>query len=451
MPLSPSEVADVARLLWSQHQNELALHDSAHDYLRGLRGIPEIPDGAGDELKDLARMAVKNVLRLVVESFAQNLGVVGFRSPAADTDSDVWKAWQEQRLDARQSEAIRPALTYGSSYAVVDNAGAVRLRTPRQLLAMYQDPSVDQWPAYALETWIDYSGRTPERRGCLIDAEAFYTFSLGRTRNNVVGEDRVRRIQIGESVVEEPHDFGLCPAVRFINDRDAEDVVVGEVRPLIPQQRAINAVNFDRLTVSRYGAFPQKYAIGWAPAGPDELIKASVARLQAFADDDVKVGAFPQASVDPYNSILQEMLAHVAMTAQIPISSVTGSISNLSADALAMAEAPYQRKLTAKRESFGESWEQVLMLMGQARGIAVPGDAEVVWRTGEVRSFAQVVDGIVKLEATGIPVTDLLQDIPGWSQQRIDSVTAAVRREAGRATIDRLVAPDVAGDSGTPA
>lgn len=443
--LAPDDVADVARLLWSQHQNELALHDAAHDYLRGLRGVPEIPEGAGDELGDIARMSVKNVLRLVVDAFAQNLSVSGYRSPEADTDSEVWQAWQAQRLDARQSEAIRPALTYGSSFAVVDSMGGVRLRTPRQLLSMYADPSVDQWPAYALETWIDYSGRTPERRGCLIDDEAFYTFSLGRTRNGVVGEDRVRRIQIGDSVETTPHDFGVAPVARFINDRDAEDVVVGEVRPLIPQQRAINAVNFDRLTVSRYGAFPQKYAIGWAPATASELVKASVVRLQAFDDPEVKVGTFAQASVEPYNSILQEMLAHVAMTAQIPISSVTGSIANLSADALALAEGPYQRKLAAKRESFGETWEQVLMLMGQAQGIPVPDDAEVVWRSGEVRSFAQVVDGITKLEATGIPVTELLEDIPGWSQQRIDSVTASVRREQGRATIDLLTGDGLGG------
>lgn len=462
--LDPDEVIEVVRDLWKRHERERAEHDRVYDYLRGKRGVPDVPDGAGEELQDLARMAVKNVLTIVVDAFAQNLTVHGFRSPDSAENEPVWEWWQSQRLDARQAEAHRPALSYGTSYAVLLGAAAgeafgdeVRLRTPRQLFAVYEDPSFDLWPKYALETWIDRSGSKPVRKGILLDETHAYAVDLGSVSRLADGsqEDRVRRIrpviaqdEDGNPVPPLPHGADNCPVVRFVNARDAEDVVVGEVAPLIDQQRAINAVNFDRLVVSRFGAFPQKYVIGWAPPGPGELAHASAARLMAFEDEFVKVGSFAQASVEPYNSILQEMVTHVAMDAQIPLSSF-GSIINLSAEALAMAEAPHQRKLHHKRESFGESWEQVLRLAGSLYGFEVDQSAEVVWRETEVRSFAQVVDGIVKLAQAGLPIEELLTDVPGWTYQRVQEVRAALRRSAGRDVLAAL--RDGAGTPPAPA
>lgn len=438
--LTPDEVTEIVGNLWTRHQSEVMAHDRAYEYVRGRRGVPEVPSGAGDELQDLAKMSVKNVLSIVVDSFAQNLSVNGFRSAESEVDDPVWDLWQAQRMDARQAEAHRAALTYGSAYVVVAPDGEFRVRTPRQMLAVYRDPSVDEWPVYALETWIENVGNDRRRRGVLYDAEHFYEVDLGQLpRAEMAGErsftQRPSARFVGEPI---PHNAGVCPVVRFVNMRDAEDVVVGEVAPLLSLQRAINAVNFDRLVVSRYGAFPQRYVIGWAPSGPAELTKASMAHLMAFDETDVKVGNFAAAGVEAYNSILEEMVTHVAMEAQIPLAAF-GRMVNLSAEALAMAEAPHQRKLAEKRESFGESWEQVLRLAASLEGVEVSDDAEVLWRDSETRSFAQVIDGISKLHAAGVPIEELLQDIPGWSKQRVDSAKAAIRRAAGAVTLQALL------------
>lgn len=435
--LNPDEVVDVVNDLWKRHEDERADHDRAYDYVRGRRGAPSTPAGSGEELEDIAKMSVKNVLAIIVDAFGQNLAVNGFRSSDQVSDDPIWQWWQEQRLDARQSEAHRPALTYGTSYAIVGK-DFCRLRTPRQMFAVYQDPSLDLWPEYAIETWIDRSDSTPVRRGLLLDGEFEYPVDLGNlSRVNNGEDDRIRRIRPVVSGEAVPHGARACPVVRFVNNRDAEDTVLGEVLPFVDQQRAINSVNFDRLVVSRFGAFPQKYAIGWAADGPDALARASAARLMAFEDENVKVGDFSQASVAPYNSLLEEMVAHVATEAQVPLSSF-GSLINLSAEALAMAEAPHQRKLTSKRESFGESWEQVLGLAAEMNGYSIDESAEVIWRDTEARSFAQVVDGVVKLASEGVPIEELLEDIPGWSKQRIDQVRAAIRRDAGRRLSEAL-------------
>lgn len=449
--LTPEEVVEVVRDLHKRHRDELPTHDRVDGYLRGVYGRPSVPESAGDELDDLARMSIKNVLTLVRDAFAQNLSVVGFRSPNEQENGEVWQRWQAQRMDARQAEVHRAAVAYGSAYTVRTSAG-VRIRTPRQIIAVYVDPHTDPWPVYSLETWVDDSGREKVWKGTLLDSTHEYPVTLGRVpRYRGSGDDPERDFRRRQAVnvvydEDEAREHGatyagepVCPVIRFVNARDAERLLVGEIEPLIEQQRAINAVNFDRLCVSRFGAFPQKYVIGWL--GSDaEAAKASVSKLMRFEDgpDDVKVGAFPSADTKSYNEILREMLLHVALTAQVTPMAITGDVENIADGAAAMIDAPHQRKLAAKRESFGESWEQDIRLDAEMAGIGVSEDAEVVWRNTESRAFGAVVDGIQKLSTAGVPIESLLDDVPGWTQQQVESAKAAVRRGAGRATLDAL-------------
>lgn len=439
MQLSDDEVIDIARNLWTRHRNELAGHDRIRRYLRGEAGRPSVPEGANSELKELARLSIKNVLVLVRDAFAQSLSVVGFGSPSSDDNAEAWQLWQEQKMDARQGEVHRAAVSYGTAYAIVTRRDGIRLRSPRQLFAVYADPHTDDWPGYALETWIDWSDKLPRRRGRLYDNQLIYPLDLGTVPTIENGEaSGVARGVTGDPVTIPPlnaqvdgdpeqHGWPAPPVIRFVTSRDTEDFPVGEIAPLIEAQKALNAVNFDRLVVSRFGAFPQKYAIGWAPADNAELARASAARLMAFEDDNVHVGDFTQASVEPYNSILVEMLTHIALTAQVPVPSVTGSLTNVAAETVAMAEAPHQRKLAGQRESLGESWEQTIRTYAAMNDVDVPDDAECKWRETEARSFAQVVDGITKLAGAGVPIETLLPDVPGWTQQRVSAALAALQ------------------------
>lgn len=442
--LTPDEVRDVTRDLWKRHQNELPEHDRVYRYVRGKAGVPSLPDGANSELEEIARLSVMNVLGMIANSFTSPLSVEGFRSAGADVNAEVWKQWQADRMDARQTEVYRPAVTYGSAY-VLGLKDETRIRSPRQAIAVYADPQVDLWPIFYLEHWVDHSGTKPVRRGLLVDAEAKYPVNLGNagiTQLRIDGEEYGSRQSVRISYDEddaEPHGAGVCPAVRFVNDRDAEDVVIGEVAPLIRSQIALNTVNFDRLVVSRYGAFPQKYVIGWSAADASELQRTSVARLMAWEDGDVKAGAFPAAQVEPYNSLIKDIQVHIAKTAQAPVAAVMDKAENVGADTIAALDASYQYKLDAKRRSFGESWEQYLQIKGAQNGITIPDDAEVVWNTTEARSFAQVVDGISKLAAADPALLpSLLEDIPGWNQQRVDAATAAIRRASGSRVLDML-------------
>lgn len=433
--LDEQEIRSQVSKLWVMHQTDRLDLDRLYGFVQGKLGIPSVPEGASAEVRSLAKLARKNVLSLVRDSFAQNLSVVGYRSATARENSAAWKMWQRNRMDARQSEVYRTALTYGTSYVVVapSKKGPVfRPRSPRQMIAAYEDPQVDEWPIMAMETWIDASESQQRRRGMLIDDTHMYSLDFGFvTETDSSSNIGLRIVEIGDAV---PHGAihdgeAVCPVVRFVNARDADESVVGEVEPLINLQMAINEVNFDRLIVSRFGAFPQKVISGWSGTA-DEVLAASAMRVWSFEDEGVKAQSLAPAPIAPYNELLTEMMEHVAMVAQISPAQVTGKMINVSADALAASEANQQRKLVAKREGFGESWEQVLQLAAEMDGdpaTAADTEAEVTWRDTEARSFGSVVDGIMKLSSQGIPITSLLTMIPGMTQQTILGIREDMR------------------------
>jgi hypothetical protein len=435
--LDEEEIRTLVTDMWRLHESERVWLDTIYEYVSGMRGQPALPEGSETEIKDLAKLSIKNVLSLVRDSFVQNLSVIGYRDALAKENSAAWLSWQGNRMDARQVEVYRPAVTYGAAYVVVTKdpvLGALwRPRSPRQLLAVYEDPQTDQWPQYAFETWIDQSDAKPFRRGVMYDDSFMYPLVFGelpvvpRDQNHT---DMARAAAIKDFGEPVRHGAGQCPVVRFVNARDAEDLIVGEIAPLLTLQRAINTVNFDRLLVSRFGAFPQKVISGWAGT-ESEVLKASAKRVWTFEDVGVTAQSFPPASMEQYNSVLGEMLEHVAMVAQISPAQVTGKLINVSAEALAAAEANQQRKLQSKRDSFGESWEQTFRLAAEIDGdtaTSTDESSEVVWRDTEARAFGAIVDGIAKLAAAGVPIAELLELIPNLTQQKIQAIKDGLRQ-----------------------
>ncbi|QJD50308.1 portal protein [Mycobacterium phage MarkPhew] len=449
--LDEGAVGKVVADMYTMHLADRGEFDRIYEYVKGERGKPSVPDEASDEVKELAGMSVKNVLRMVRNSFAQSLSVVGYRTIAAQKNDPAWEIWQANRLDARQAEVHRPAVQYGVAYVVVtpgvDGKPEIRCRTPRRLIAVYDDPVLDEWPQYALETWVSNKDAKPHLRGVLYDDLYMYELDLGPLPTTAQGQAEIgsKPVTLNSIVDVIPHNATadgepVCPVVRFINDRDADDMIVGEIEPLIGMQRAINCVNFDRLIVSRFGANPQRVITGWTGA-KNEVLRASALRVWTFEDPEVKAQAFPPASVEPYNAVLDEMVQHVVMEAQISPSQV--KLINVSADALAAAEHREQLKLANKRESFGESWEQVLRLaveMDSDSGTVVDPAAEVIWRDTEARSFGAVVDGVVKLAQVGVPIEFLLPMVPGMTQQIIQAIKDAMRSGKTQTLVDALLA-----------
>lgn len=454
-----AELSRLARAaLWGGFEGVAANAGLARflDYADGRAGIPDVREGASEEIKELARQSVRNVCGVVVDTFDRGLSVVGFRSPTESDDVPAWAWWQKNRLDARQHEVHRAALTYGWSWVSVlpddDRAGGAPVPatwTPQNVHAEWDDPRRDLFPMRAT---LVRKVKHP-----MLGAGWSVMFIDDRTVQEGFVKKPPRRSATRADLLlmGEPWEHGakyagepVCPLVWFPNERTAEDRPPrGEVEPLIRPQRAINSVNFDRLAVSRFSAFKQKVVIGWS-ATSEEIAQASAASVWTFEDSktDLDVKQLDASPLAPYDALLREMTENVALIAGIPLHQLTGSLQNVSQETAALAEAAHQRKLHLKRESFGEAWEQVIRLAAEMAGDEVPDDAaEMLWLETEARSFAGVVDGIYKLatvpaDAQGIPIEELLDLIPGMTQQKLTAIRNALTDRRSLSLVSALIA-----------
>ena len=422
------------------------------DFADGRAGFPEVPEGASDELKEIARTSVLNMCGVAYRAFSNGLSVVGFRSPSAADDDPVWDWWQSQDLDARQAEVYDATGTYGWSFVSVlpdgDSKAEARIWSPLDVDAVYADPRHDRFPKSAT-LWRRVRGGW----------SVFYVDETTVSEGFVKARKRkIESVEIRDSWEHGASFNGVpvVPVVKFANERVADDCEpVGEVEPLIPLQKAITGVNFERLVASRFSIFNQKVVIGWT-APRDQLLRASNSKVWTFEDhpSDVRVETLPSTPIAPYNELLRELKEQVALEASIPIYQATGSVANVSENTVAMVDKAYEAKLTVKKDLLGEAWETVLRLAVAMTGGSEPSpSAEVVWRDNRARSISVVVDAVQKLSAQGVPIGELIDLVPGITQQRADAIRDGIRRQGVSALVDRLRAQPVGGvpDDGQPA
>lgn len=433
--LSRSQAVDTVHDLAPVHDSERSKLDQIRRYWKGRQELPAVvPTSAPREVRKMAEVARINVCDLVVDSLTQSLFVEGFRPgrrlpETVDDNLATWDAWQANRFDRGQVGVHRAGVAYGTSYTVVlpgDPFPVMRGMSPRHMTAMYGWDR--DWPLLALERWGDGFR--------LYDHDAVYTVVPSEN-----GQSKY------EFVSTEEHRAGVCPVVRYLDaeDLDADDepdaggftlsahssIVMGQVAPLIKLQDQIDMTTFGLMVAQHYSAFRQRYAIGWVAETESQLMKAAASQLWTFDEhpDEMKLGEFEQTNLDGYIRSREAALKYAATISQTPVHELVGELVNLSAEALAAAEAGRDRKVEERKTGFGESHEQMMQLVGVFSGVEVPADAQVVWRDTSARSFAAVVDGLGKLTTMlHIPPQELWERVPGVTQQDISRWKAAAEQ-----------------------
>lgn len=426
--------------MYDLHRNEREALDVVRRYFKGVQARPAIiPAGSPREVRVMARSSRVNIMPIVVNSMVQSTFVDGFRAAAESENSAVWQVWQRNKMDARQTGIHRAAFLYGVSYSVVlpgDPLPVIKGVSPRHMTTLYGDDPT--WPMWALEDL----GKGLYR---LFDEEHAYYVTLG-------GEARGKRDGFVNSEV---HGSPVTPVVRFLDeeDLDADDEVEpsemdlgeqrpplrGQVSPLMPLQDQIDLTTFGLQIAQHYGAFRQRYIIGWTADSEDERLRVSASRFLTFDDDpeSVRIGEFEQTRLDGYLDSRESSIRHAATLSQTPVHELTGQLVNLSAEALAAAEAGRDRKIDERHTLLGESHEQELWLAGRYMGIDVPDDSQVVWRDTSARAFAATVDGLGKIaQMLGVPAEVLWERIPGFTNQDVERAQEILHRGD---SIDRLV------------
>jgi SPP1 Gp6-like portal protein len=396
------------------------------------RDKPSLPKKATKEYRDLRSRSSTPWLKYVVNSTAQGLYVEGYRRSDQPENASSWKVWQANGMDARQIAIHRGALAHALSYAVVlpgDPLPVIRGHSARGMVAFYQDVAQDDWPMAALRgDLITDSAGKKKWRFRLYDETAIYMFDA----NDDAGASLTY-------VTTDEHNAGVCPIVRFANTLDLDGRAEGEVQPYIDIAARIDQDTFDRLVVQRFGAWMIRYIAGMVEPETDEEKRAQKLRLSVedvlvAADPDTKFGAFPATPLDGYIKARDSDIRDLAVVTQTPPQDLLGQMINLSAEALAAAEAGRTRRWQERKHTFGESHEQMLRmaahLMGDTSG-AGDFSAQVIWRDMESRSLAQAADALGKIgQMLGIPAEILWEKIPGFTQQDVERAKE-LRAEGG--------------------
>lgn len=436
MAISPAAAVDyVKSRLWPMLRMERERVARIDRWMRWDHDEPWRPRTSSKEYRDLLSRAVAPWGRRVVTAATDMLDVEGYLPQGASDNSSAWKWWQANGLDARQVAIHEAAVGYGLAYGVVlpgmswlgEKMPIIRGLDPSQMIAVYEDPAWDDWPAYALRAEPVRVGDRMSWKLRLYDD----TF-----RHNLVMTDSGGKLQY---VNKQVHDVGVCPVVRFTNHLDLRGRADGDIEPIIPMLGAIDQDKADRLIVQRFGSWKVRTIAGMAK--PDRDDDAELERLRMRANDmlvstnaDTRFGTLDETPLGGFIEAHDADVRALAAVSQSPAHELIGQMANLSAEALAAAEASLTRRVERVKKPLGESWEQTLRLAAKIMGDPAARDdaAEVRWRDMGSRSLAQAADALGKLaQMLGVPVELLWEKIPGFTQQDVDRAKEIVESRGG--------------------
>ena len=403
----------------------------------------EMPEDAPQVMKNLAWKARTNFLPLILDTFSQVMKVDGYIE-ANGTPSQVWDTcWQPNGLDARQTGIHRSALQFGAAYATIlpgDTAPVITGRSPLEMTAIYEDPTIDDWPIMALEVRGPMMRLYDEENVYFIGIEDYPLSGLGAPTLMVPSPTTWQFIEARQ------HGMGFCPVARFRDRMLLEgEEQFGIVEPLIDIQRRIDETTFGMLTAQYYAAFKQRYVIGWVPESEAEQLKAEVSSFWAFKDSqqDVKVGEFTETDLTRYIDSKESALGDMSAIAQVPAATLGASAAamrNVSPEAIASNDAGQDRKGSEIKTSFGETWELVLRTAAGLTGddnASADTSSQVRWRDMSTTSPGAIVDALGKMQQMlGVPAEMLWERIPGWTDQ--DQARATELIQAGD-SLDKLM------------
>ncbi len=425
--MKPADAEALVKLYaadWAANRDRMDLVDRWYRGRLAESDKPKIPPGrATREYRELRDRAVGKFLKLAVASLAQSLYVVGYRRTGEADNTPAWAAWQANRMDARQIAVHRGALSLGLAYVAVLPGSPVpvwRSFSARSMVAFWQDPEVDEWPMHAL-AGKPINGRdgSSHWRFQLFDDDAVYTVDSDaeRTKFTYISHER--------------HRVGVCPVVRYANELDLDGRSEGEVEPNIDLAARLDQDTFDRLVVQRFGSWVVRTISGMLmPESADastmqaEKLRLSVEDILVAESPDTKFDTLQGTQLDGYLRAKESDIYEFGAVMQVPPTDLIGQIVNISAEALAAAQAGKNRKIDERKQTFGESHEQAFRLtahlMGDEEG-SQDWSAEVAWDDKESRSLSQAADALGKLATMlGVPARALWERIPGVTQQDVE-------------------------------
>lgn len=401
-------MSDLLKSLTARLDAEAANRAGLDAYYAGTNALTYLSPEARDALNGRLSRVSANVPRLLVDSVAERLRVVGFHG------AEVWPEWLRVDGDQLADQVHREALILGTSYAMVwaDERGRTILSAESaHQVAHASDPATGAVTS-AVKRWSDGT-----RTFAVIYEPDQITRYVADTVNATSGGFKLEQ--------KIPNPFGVVPVVPFVNSGRTLEAGVSEMLTVIPLADANTKLLTDLLTASEWQARPRRWASGIELVHDDDGNAVNpfgeTDRMMISEAPESKFGQLPGSDLGGYESAVGVIMKQISAVSGLPEHMLgIGGDNPTSADSIRASEAALTAKAEAKQRAFGRSWEAVARLLGGGGDV----DVRVRWADAATRSVAQDADAAVKLFSVGLLSREVALQRLGYSADEIAQITS---------------------------
>ena len=380
---------------------------------------------------------------LIVDSTLDRLEISGIESEDTETDKVVWRAWQDNQMDAESQLALSSTLVDGRSFALVwrppgSDGPEITLDDASTMIVKYAEGSRRRRVA-ALRRWRDEDGKL---HCTLYRPDGLFKFSEAKEQTRAAGRVKAGDIwwQAREDDDEWPlrNPYEVVPVVEIPINRRLQPgcfpFARGEFEHLLGLIDRINLLTFLGLVVAFWMGFPLRGVIGEAIKRDDDA--QIIPPFDAYADgvaqlENPQAKTFEFAAADRKNLFIYPELDQLSTNSKTPRDyfPLENGMSNLSADAIRASRGSLHAKCFGYKGTTSDGFEDILRLCGlmSDEEVALSPRAQLQWRDHESRSLAEKADAATKLKDI-LPWQLLASKVLDLTQEEIS------RGEAGRAT-----------------
>lgn len=433
-------------------------------------GTPDIPVGASKVVSDAYRRLMDvsrtNFAELVVEAVRERMMPVGFRTGAPSDelgDSEAWRIWQANSLDADCGLVIASSLAMGMGYVIVGPVDP-DLEAP---LITPEDPR---------EVIVETDPR--RRRKALAGLKVFRDDVHGVDRAYVYLPGQVWRAvrKTGPISHDTPYvaadasgwewdsadKYGhkVVPVVPFPNrPKLGRQITRGEFETHLSLLDRINYSTLQRVEVATLQAFRQR-ALKGGPIHDEHGNEIDYDDI--FAMDPGAIWHIPESAdlwesgvvdLGPIRMAIRDDVQDLAAVTRTPLFYLTPEAANGSAEGASLAREGLIFKTRDRITEATEGWEQVMSLAFRFAGDEQRANRvamEVIWAPPERFSLAEMADAGTKALKGGLTVRQVRERVWNMTPQEIaraeqDDLVAALREQGAALTGQVIGGTDTAG------
>jgi hypothetical protein len=461
VPLAPfGDVEDSLGRLRTEASAKLDLQATRarmyQDYYDGDMPILAIMDDEERRsFRDFMRESSTNWCELIVNAPAERMEPTGFDFGDEDGSDLAWDLWAGNQMDADGDLVITSALTCGHSFVMVQPGDLgvegveITAESAQEATVLYEPGSRTRRRA-GYKRWQEPGQEV--RHEWLITPEwiaEWHGTEAIDWRPNPTGT-----VHLVEVTPQPRLEAGRWPR--------------SELKPALSIQDRINTTIYARMVVIDKGAYQQRWAKGVKlmrealldGEGQPELdgdgkprvklrppFRAGIDHLWIAENEQAGFGAIPGTDPSGYLASVTQDTDQMAAVNQTPAWYLTGTVANLSAEAITALEAGLIAKIRRRTRQTSKGLTEVeriaLRLAGADEQVFGYARAGVTWRDFQTRSLAQLTDSLVKMGTLGVP-RRVLWELYGATQTQADRWEQLADEQEARTAATFGVPPEAA-------